>query len=321
MNVLVVGGAGYVGGALTDLLLSGTSLKAPFDSYNIRVYDSLLFEDAYRKKVDFVYGDVRNRQRLKNNLDWADCVVWLAAIVGDGACALNPELTDEINDESVKWLAENFDGRIIFMSTCSVYGAQDGMLTEDSPTEPLSIYAATKLKAEEYLKDKNAIIFRLGTLFGVGDQFSRIRTDLVVNVMAARAYYEQRLKVFGGEQWRPLLHVKDAALAVRKAIDDDHTGVYNLCFENWKMLDLANEIAKYLPADIDIVETKFEDSRNYRADAAKAKQDLFFDPKHTIRTGIKELHGLFQEGRIKDWNNPRFSNQAFMEIINATKTN
>jgi nucleoside-diphosphate-sugar epimerase len=102
------------------------------------------------------------------------------------------------------------------MSTCSVYGAQDGMLTEESPTEPLSIYAATKLSAEEYLKDKNAIIFRLGTLFGVGDQFSRIRTDLVVNVMAARAYYEQRLKVFGGEQWRPLLHVKDAALAFVK---------------------------------------------------------------------------------------------------------
>jgi nucleoside-diphosphate-sugar epimerase len=315
MNVLVVGGAGYVGGAVTDILLR-------YPKYNIRVYDNLLFEDAYRKKVDFVYGDVRNRQRLANSLAWADCVIWLAAIVGDGACALNPELTDEINDVAVKYLADNFNGRIIFMSTCSVYGAQDGLLTEDSPTEPLSIYAATKLKAEGHLKDKNAIIFRLGTLFGVGDQYSRIRTDLVVNVMTTRAYYEEKLKVFGGDQWRPLLHVQDAARAAVMAIEDHtDTGIYNICADNWKIIDLAKEITNYVPATIEIVETKFEDSRNYRADVSKLEKDFIWEPPHKVDHGIKELLALLKEGRIKDWNNPRFSNQAFMEIINAAKVN
>ena len=174
-NVLVVGGAGYIGGALTDRLMES--------QHNIRVYDGLVYEESYRKPVDFVMGDVREWDRIRPQLKWADVVVWLAALVGDGACALNPDLTVDVNELAVKRLAEGFDGRTIFMSTCSVYGAQDGILSEDSPVNPLSLYAATKLNAEPYLRDRSALIFRLGTLFGVGDFFSRIRLDLVVNVL------------------------------------------------------------------------------------------------------------------------------------------
>ena len=108
MNVLVVGGAGYVGGAVTDVLL-GTD-------HNIRVYDALLYEETYRKPVDFVYRDIRDVDRLARHLQWADAVVWLAALVGDQACVLNPDITEEINQASVKWLSDNFDGRIIFNS-------------------------------------------------------------------------------------------------------------------------------------------------------------------------------------------------------------
>ena len=145
MNVLVVGGAGYVGGAVTDALLT--------TDHCIRVYDALLYEESYRKPVDFVFGDVRDQDRLLPHLKWADAVIWLAAIVGDGACQLNPEITIEVNQEAVGWLVHHFDGRIIFMSTCSVYGAQDNVeLTEDSPTAPLSMYAASKLAAETYLR-------------------------------------------------------------------------------------------------------------------------------------------------------------------------
>src|SRR6185369_372366 len=175
MKVLVVGGAGYIGGAVTDLLAKS--------NHEYRVYDALLYEESYRKPVDFFYGDIRDRARLLPHLKWADAVVWLAALVGDGACALNPEITTEINQDTVKWLTESFSGRIVFMSTCSVYGAQDGELNESSPLNPLSVYAATKLDAEKYLIERNAIIFRLGTLFGVGDLFSRIRLDLVVNTL------------------------------------------------------------------------------------------------------------------------------------------
>ena len=135
---------------------------------------------------------------------WADAVIWLAAIVGDGACQLNPEITVEVNQEAVGWMARHFDGRIVFMSTCSVYGAQDNIeLNEDSPTAPLSMYAASKLAAETYLRSTNAIMFRLGTLFGVGDEFSRVRLDLVVNTLTVRAWQNGKISVFGGDQFRP----------------------------------------------------------------------------------------------------------------------
>ncbi len=303
MKVLVVGGAGYLGGALTDILGS---------KWDVRVYDSLVFEESYRKNRDFVRGDIRNKKLLQQSLDWADCVVWLAAIVGDGACAVNPDLSLEVNQEMVKFLAQNFGGRIIFMSTCSVYGAKDGILDETSETNPLSIYAQTKLRAEQYLQAKNALILRLGTLFGVGDDYSRLRMDLVVNTMSARAFYEGKLKVFGGDQYRPLLHVKDAAQCIADNIDSKLIGTYNLYYQNMKMFDLANKVTSIIPARIETVETTFEDSRNYRVSSR-----LDFRPRHSIEDGVFELLDLFAEDRIKDINNPRYSNHGFLELVNG----
>lgn len=296
MNTLVVGGAGYIGGAVTDLMP------------DVRVYDNLLYEHEYRKNVDFVLGDVRDRAKLKEHLDWADAVIWLAAIVGDGACASNPELTQEINSDSVKWLCDNFDGRIVFPSTCSVYGAQDGILDEDSPTNPLSIYASTKLEAESFLKDKNAIIFRLGTVFGVSDEFSRLRLDLVVNTMTARAYETGKLQVFGGEQWRPLIHVRDVAQSMVEALDSTDKGIRNLCFKNMRMIDLANEVSKVTGAEIETVDMKFEDLRNYRV-----KPNI--QSWRGIENGITEVLRVIPN--IKDPRSSRYSNAAFMEALNG----
>lgn len=310
MKVLIVGGAGYIGGALTDILLK--------TDHELRVYDALMYEEAYLKDVPFVLGDIRNRKHLKKHLQWADAVVWLAAIVGDGACALNPEITTVVNEESVKWLADNFDGRIVFMSTCSVYGARDGELDETSPTNPLSVYASTKLAAEQHLKNKNAIIFRLGTIFGLGDRYSRIRMDLVVNTLTARAIIDGRLKVFGGEQYRPLLHVRDAAQAVADNLNTKHTGIYNLHKENVKILDLAREVEKYIPdVDMEIVDMKFEDARNYRAVSKKAIKTFGFKPKLAVADGVKEVKKLIEDGRLKDINNPRYSNQGYLSMFNT----
>ncbi len=305
MKVLVVGGAGYLGGAVTDLLLK--------TKHEFVVYDALMYEEAFLKPVNFVYGDVRNREELKKHLDKVDAVVWLAALVGDGACALNPEISTEINQEAVEWLSENFNGRIIFMSTCSVYGAQDGVLTEDSATNPLSVYAATKLEAEKYLADKNAVIFRLGTLFGLGDTYSRIRLDLVVNTMAARAYAEGRLKVFGGAQYRPLLHVRDAARAIVENLESEKTGVFNLYKQNMLIKELADEVKKCYPElEVETVEMKFEDSRNYRVSGEKAKSELGFEAELTVADGIAELQKVLGDGRIRDLNNPRYTNQLHL---------
>lgn len=312
MKVLVVGGAGYLGGAVTDLLMQS-------DKHETRVYDSLVYEDSYRKNVDFVYGDIRDRETLKKQLKWADCVVWLAALVGDGACALNPDISTELNHLALAWMAENFNGRIIFMSTCSVYGAQDGILDEKSPINPLSIYAVTKFAAEAHLKNKNAIIFRLGTLFGVSDRYSRIRLDLVVNTMTAKAYSEGELNVFGGTQYRPLLHVRDAARAIYDNIDSENKGIYNLHKVNIKMSELADEVQKHYPKiKVNRVKMKFEDLRNYRVTSDKAKK-IGFAPKLTPSDGIKELKELLEAGRIRDLNSPRYSNQGFLEQFKTHK--
>src|SRR5271157_2606726 len=150
-KVLVVGGAGYIGGAVTDELLAN---RIPFT-----VYDSLLYEPHYLKKVDFIRGDVRDTDLLRSILSHYTHVIWLAAIVGDGACEVNRDLTQAVNRDSVKWLAENYSGRVVFTSTCSVYGEHEGEVSEDGVTNPLSLYASTKLEAESYLRG-NALMFR-----------------------------------------------------------------------------------------------------------------------------------------------------------------
>jgi nucleoside-diphosphate-sugar epimerase len=310
VNILVVGGSGYVGGAVTDLLMKS--------DHNVRVYDALLYEESYRKQVDFVYGDVRDRDRLGVSLKWANAVVWLAALVGDGACALHPEISTSINQESVKWLTEHFDGRIVFMSTCSVYGAQDATLDESSPTSPLSIYAATKLAAEEYLEGGNAIIFRLGTLFGVGDLFSRIRLDLVVNTLTVRAHCQGKINVFGGDQFRPLLHVLDAARAVVDNLETSHTGIFNLHRQNVRIIDLAYQVRNHFPdLVIDQTPMKFQDARNYRVSSDKAQKILGFRAVHSIDDGIEEVKGLLDSSRLRDIDNPRYTNQTFLNMFNT----
>jgi nucleoside-diphosphate-sugar epimerase len=303
---LIVGGAGYVGGAVTDLLEKS--------SHQFRVYDKILYEDSYRKPVDFVYGDVRDFDRLKPLLEWADAVVWLAAIVGDGACQLDPDTTIAVNEKTVEWLSKNYDGRVIFASTCSVYGARDAELDEDSPKNPLSLYAATKLKAESLLEGKNAVIFRLGTLFGVGDLFSRIRMDLVVNYLTVKAHTDGRIKVFGGEQFRPLLHVKDVARAIEMVLETTHTGIYNLHRQNVRIIDLSYQVRNHFP-DLVIEQTErpFQDTRNYRVSSQKAKDAFGFNSAYSIDDGIDEIKALVENHRIKDLDHSRYSNQRFLQ--------
>lgn len=311
MRVLVVGGAGYVGGPLTDLLSES--------GHEFRVYDALLYEESYRKQVDFVYGDVRDETRLKAQLEWAEAVVWLAALVGDGACELSPDVSVAINQAPVRWLTENYDGRIVFPSSCSVYGAKDdSILDEEAPTNPLSVYAATKLAAETYLADKNAIIFRLATLFGVGDQFSRIRLDLVVNTLTMAAYQRGKISVFGGDQSRPLLHVRDVARAVMANLTTDNTGIFNLHRQNVRIVDLACQVRNHFPdIVIDRSQAKYEDTRNYRISSEKAHKAFGFRPAYSIDEGIEEIKTLLESGRLKRLDNPRYANRAFLSQFNT----
>jgi nucleoside-diphosphate-sugar epimerase len=305
MKVLIVGGAGYVGGGIVDLLSKENE---------VTVYDSLIYENSYRKNVDFIFGDIRDYKKINNILDQYDAVIWLAALVGDGACAINPALTHEINSETVKNLAKNFKGKIVFLSTCSVYGAQEGILNESSEVNPLSEYASSKLIAEKYLADSDSIIFRLGTLFGIGDKFSRIRLDLVVNILTTKASIDKKMSVFGGEQWRPLLHVKDVANAIAHTLDAQTNGVFNLHYKNFKIIEIANEIKnKISDVEIETTPLPFQDARNYQVSSDKLKDATGFQASVDLTQGINEMYELISSNRIKDINDPRYSNQNFLQ--------
>lgn len=309
MNVLVVGGAGYVGGAVTDRLIEN-------GSHRVRVYDSLLYEAEYRKPVEFIYGDIREDSRLGEQLRWADAVVWLAALVGDEACAADPEPAVAINQQRVEWLASRFDRRIVFLSTCSVYGADEELLDEKSAVNPLSLYSRTKLAAEQCLRDSpGAIIFRLATLYGVSDAFSRIRMDLVVNTLTARAFFHRRFTVLGGAQYRPLLHVRDAAEAVAANLETALTGIYNLHQVNVRIAELAASVERHFPGVVAQTGVAGADRRTYRVSSEKARQAFGFAPRRTVDEGIVELKQLFEQRRIRDVNNRRYSNASFIKSL------
>lgn len=308
-RILIVGGAGYVGGWLTD--------EAIRDGHEVRVIDNLTYEDSYLKNVEFIFGDVLDFDLIKNNLSWADTVVWLAALVGDPACAINPSLTKKINVDSVRNLVNHFDGRVVFPSTCSVYGAQNGLLNEESSVGPLSLYAASKLEAENILLKSNVtpLIFRLGTLFGISDTYARLRVDLVLNVLTIRAVLEGTMSVFGGEQYRPLLHVKDVATAVIPHLNDSVSGIFNLSTENVTILQLAERIQKIVnKVEIEQTEISFQDARNYRVSTDKVKKELKFVPRYTIENGIQEVANAITQKRIKDVGNPKFNNSESLRL-------
>ncbi|MBI95372.1 MAG: NAD-dependent dehydratase [Flammeovirgaceae bacterium] len=307
MKILVVGGAGYVGGGIVDTLSKKNE---------ITVYDSLIYESAYRKDVNFIYGDIRDYKKINSILNNFDAVVWLAALVGDGACSINPTLTHEINSETVKNLVKNFNGKIIFLSTCSVYGAQEGVLDENSEVNPLSEYASSKLIAEKYLEESDAIIFRLGTLFGISDQFSRIRLDLVVNILTTKALVDKKMSVFGGDQWRPLLHVKDVANAIEHNISSNTKGIFNLHYKNFKIIEIAEKIKEKIPdVSIETTPLPFQDARNYQVSSDKLKLETGFEASIELTQGIEEMYNLISSNRIKDINNPRYSNQNFLQTF------
>ena len=298
-NVLIVGGAGYIGGQIAK------------NNPEWDVYDNLLFEKYFYLPNKFIFGDIRDTEKLSKILPKYDTVIWLAAIVGDGACTLNPLLTKEVNEYATKWLVDNYDGRIIFMSTCSVYGASDDLLTEESEVNPLSLYALTKINSEQILsKHPNTLIFRLGTIFGCS---IRPRFDLVVNTLTAHAYLNKKIKVFGGEQWRPNIHVQDIARLVSYTATGTETGIYNVANENLRIVDIANVVKDNVPdTEMIITESPFEDNRNYKADCSKLQNTFAFEPAFSIDDGVKQLLELLKSGRVKDPFDTNFHNANYL---------
>lgn len=306
-KILLVGGAGYIGGLTCDYLI-----KAGFD---VTVYDNLLYENRYLKDIPFIYGDIRDTEKLYMISKNFDIIVLMAALVGDPACSVDPFLTEEINYKSIKKFCEIVppNKHLIFMSTCSVYGAQDGMLDEKSNTNPLSSYASTKLMAEKHILDKNGTIFRLGTVFGLGDTYSRIRMDLVVNVLTMKAVKDGIITINGGEQWRPIIAVKDIAGYVVEACKEKHKGIFVLSKENVIIRELGERIAKLIPnTKVNYTEISFQDARNYKVDNTKSLETFSYKPKINVEDEVIDMISLFQGNRVRNPEDSVYHNGAFL---------
>jgi nucleoside-diphosphate-sugar epimerase len=307
-NVLVCGGAGYIGGLTCDILIR--------EGFDVTVYDNLLYEERFLKEIPFIYGDIRDTEKLYNTSKDFDIIVLLAALVGDPACSVDQKLTQEINYTAIKNFCEVVlpNKHLIFMSTCSVYGAQDGLLNEESNTNPLSSYASTKLAAEKYVLQKGGTVFRLGTVFGLGDTYSRVRMDLVVNVLTMKAIKTGEITINGGEQWRPIIAVKDIAEYVTEACKEKYSGIYVLSLENVIIKELGEKIAKLIPGTkINYTEISFQDARNYKVDNSKSLNTFKYKPTVSVEDEVMKMLILFKENRVLNPNDNVYNNGSYLK--------
>lgn len=312
MNVLVVGGAGYIGGAVTDELLSR---HIPFT-----VLDNLTYNYQYLKPVPFIFGDVRDYKQMAAVIEKFTHVIWLAAIVGDGACRDHPELSYSINVQSLFRLLngfENFyDRRLIYASSCSVYGYNEKMLDEDSTLNPQSRYAEHKISGECIVRGRNAVALRFGTAYGRSDAYSRMRFDLCVNRMAVMAAVEGRIEVHGGEQWRPWVSVQDIAYAIAEALSLPEPGTYNIITANLQIEEVASLVANGARdlGQVEIETHKSTDPRDYRVSAERALGEGLISPiaLKDIPTAAAEIAGITASRRVADWTAPIHNNEAWL---------
>ena len=307
-RVLLVGGAGYIGGLTCDYLLNA--------GFEVTVYDNLLYEDRYLKNIPFIYGDIRDTEKLYECSKSFDVIVLMAALVGDPACSVDPLLTEEINHKAIKDFCDvvNPSRHLIFMSTCSVYGAQDGMLDEDSPTNPLSAYASTKLNSEKHILAKNGTVFRLGTVFGLGDTYSRLRMDLVVNVLTMKAVRNGEITINGGEQWRPIIAVRDIAGYVTEACKKEYGGIFILSKENTIISELGERISKLIPnTKVNYTDISFQDARNYKVNNTKALSTFKYKPIVSVEEEVERMVKLFKEQRVGNPEDKIYHNGAFLK--------
>lgn len=313
-NILLIGGAGYIGGLTCDRLIK--------NGFNVTVYDNLLYETRFFKNVNFVYGDIRDKDKILNLSKDYDIIVLLAAIVGDLACDINKKITEDVNYISIANICLNInpDKHIIYISTCSVFGQQNGLLNEDSPVMPLSFYAETKLKAEDCVLKRNGTVLRLGTVFGMGDTYSRVRLDLVVNTLTARAYKYKEITISGGNQWRPIIAVSDVADYITECCIKKQHGVYIISKENITMQGIAEKIINIIPeTKIKYLDLPDKDIRNYRVDNSKSLSSFNFTPVTTIEYEASKMLKMFNEQRIVNVGDENYNNCKY--LLKITRRN
>ena len=314
MNILVTGGAGYVGSTLVPLLLA--------DGHRVRVLDSILHGGESLLGVwphpgfEFVRGDICDRSVLKEAVAGIESVVHLAAIVGDPACSRQPDLARAVNlDASLALIEESKRAgvnRFVFASTCSNYGRMKDpnvYVDEESELSPVSLYAETKVAIEKALLDSGSsgrwcpTPLRFATVFGVSP---RMRFDLTVNEFTMEMLTKKHLKVFGEQFWRPYIHVHDAARAVRTVLEAPREKTEGEVFnagrsdENYTKQMLVEAIREQVDRGTVTYVERREDPRDYKVSFDKIHRVLRFETNLTVPQGIAEIARAFDEERWPD---------------------
>jgi nucleoside-diphosphate-sugar epimerase len=311
---LITGGSGYIGSLLARELQEA--------GREVRVLDSLLHgqEDiaAEQEKagVEVIRGDIRDSGARARALDGAAEVVHLAAIVGDPACARDPKESDEVNVQATEALVADAKAagveRLVFASTCSNYGRMADPtvpITEEGELRPVSLYAEQKVGMEQLILGAGKgnglapTCLRFATVYGVG---RRMRFDLTVNEFTRELWADRDLEVFGEQFWRPYIHVNDAARAVRTVLEKPTAEVAGEVFnagrsgENYRKLDLVEEIGKQVDRGNVTYVHRDEDPRDYKVSFDKIRQRLGFETLMTVPDGISEIISALDEGRFGD---------------------
>jgi nucleoside-diphosphate-sugar epimerase len=325
-KVLLIGGAGYIGSALLPKLLKA--------GYHVRLLDVFLYgrepirDCLEHPNLEIVEGDFRQIEKVVSAMREVGSVVHLGGIVGDPACALDEQLTIEINLMATRMIAEVAKGkgvrRLIFASTCSVYGASDEVLDESSVLNPVSLYARSKIASERVLLENRApgfapVVLRFGTIFGFS---GRTRFDLVVNLLTAKAVFDGKITLYGGNQWRPFVHVDDAARAVMAVLEAPTARVDGEIFNiggdnlNYTLQQVGEIIQKMVPAAELLDLGTNTDRRNYRVGFRKVRRVVGYEPKWKLQEGIAQVIDAIREGEVTDYTLAKYSN---VRVLNDEK--
>lgn len=316
-SVLVIGGAGYIGSVLSPKLVDS--------SFDVKILDSGFFGlsgiEKLNNSIQLYHGDIRNDDFLDKSLHDVDCVIHLAAIVGEPLCKKNPKAAKQINLDSTKKLVDlsrkNHVKRLIFASTCSNYGTSTNMVNENSELNSLSLYSETKVSSESIIlnnndQDMNTIVLRFATAFGLSP---RMRFDLLLQEFIRDAYVENKIVLYGPESWRPLVHVQDISNACIKVVQAENAKISGEIFNvgteegNFTKMQLAKLIQKHLPQTEIEIHPLREDPRNYKVSFKKIKNQLNFETKMSVENGISEIISSIQEGKL-DPQDSEFSNMS-----------
>jgi nucleoside-diphosphate-sugar epimerase len=324
-RVLVTGGAGYVGSHLVTKLLAA--------GYPVSVLDLYLFGEDVLKEARLdpllreIKGDLRDPEAVENALEGCSSVIHLACISNDPSFELNPELGKSINYDAFKPLVRaakrNGIRRFIYASSSSVYGIKNAPdVTEDLPLEPLTDYSKYKMLCEKVLEEErvdgfSTLILRPATVCGYS---KRLRLDLTVNILTNHAINNGRIRVFGGKQRRPNIHIDDITdlyvLSLEAADEKIDGKIFNAGYENHQVIEIAEMVRGVVGNSVDIAVEKTDDLRSYHISSQRIAEELGFEPRSTIPDAVDGLVNAFEDGRIlQAMDDPRYYNIKTMQNL------